>query len=155
MTKLPEFPVEGGCVCGEVRYRLKAAPRAVYACHCKDCQRMSNTTHTISMIVDVDNAELLQGELVTYDKPADSGRTVKMRACATCGTKIWNEPPMPGVLIMKAGNLDDLSWAKPVGNIWTASKVPWVEIDPDVPNFEGQPENRDALFAAWAAQVEG
>ena len=113
---------------------------------------MSNTTHTISMIVDADNAELLQGELVTYDKPADSGRTVKMRACATCGTKIWNEPPMP---IMKAGNLDDLSWAKPIGNIWTASKVPWVEIDPDVPNFEGQPENRDALIAAWAAQGEG
>jgi len=34
---LPRFPVEGGCQCGAVRYRLKASPRTVYNCHCKDC----------------------------------------------------------------------------------------------------------------------
>ena len=34
--KLPAFPVEGGCQCGTVRYRLKAAPLGIYACHCKD-----------------------------------------------------------------------------------------------------------------------
>ena len=49
--KLPAFPVEGGCQCGAVRYRLKAAPLGVYACHCKDCQRFSGTTHTLSMVV--------------------------------------------------------------------------------------------------------
>eukprot|EP01036_Dinobryon_divergens_P058580 gene58580-78143_t len=36
--KLPQFPVDGGCQCGAVRYRLLAAPLGIYACHCKDCQ---------------------------------------------------------------------------------------------------------------------
>lgn len=149
---MPQFPQKGGCVCGAVRYRLKALPQAVYACHCKDCQRFSNTTHTISMVVPEDDLEVLQGELSVYEKPADSGRVVSMYACAVCGTKMWNKPPAPGVVIMKAGNLDDISWAEPVGNIWTASKVPWVEIDPDQPSYEGQPADRQSLIDAWAAK---
>lgn len=150
---MPQFPVEGGCVCGAVRYRLNALPKAVYACHCKDCQRLSNTTHTISMVVSEDDLEVLSGDLVAFDKPADSGRVVRMMACAACGTKMWNKPPAPGVVIMKAGNLDDMSWAEPVGNIWTASRATWVEIDPSVPNFEGQPEDRQPLIDAFQAKM--
>lgn len=153
--KLPQFPVGGGCQCGAVRYELRAAPLGLYACHCKDCQRFSGTTHTLSMLVRSGDAVLIKGELVGFDKAADSGRVVRMLGCAQCGTKIWNEPlASPGLLIMKPGTLDDMSWARPVGNIWTASKAPWVEIEAAVPNYEGQPPNRDALMAAYAAAIE-
>jgi hypothetical protein len=33
--------IEGGCVCGGVRYRLEAAPTQVNDCHCLDCRRSS------------------------------------------------------------------------------------------------------------------
>jgi hypothetical protein len=33
------LPQPGGCVCGGVRYRLKAAPLLAFACHCHYCQR--------------------------------------------------------------------------------------------------------------------
>lgn len=149
---LPDFPVEGGCQCGEVRYRLGAPPLAVYACHCKDCQRFSGTTHTISMVCRSADVELLRGQPIAFDKAADSGRTVRMMACPQCGTKIWNEPLSgPGMLILKAGNLDDMSWARPVGNIWTDSRAPWVDIDTDAPSFGGQPPDRQALIDAWTA----
>ena len=71
---------------------LKARPVVVYACHCKDCQRFSGTTHTLSMFVKADDVELITGELKGYDKAADSGRTVRMLGCTECGTKVWNEP---------------------------------------------------------------
>lgn len=149
---LPNFPVEGGCQCGQVRFRMRAAPLAVYACHCKDCQRFSGSTHTLSMVVQAATVELLQGTLSAFDKPADSGRVVKMLGCPTCGTKIWNEPAgNTGMLIMKAGTLDDVSWARPIGNIWTASKAPWAVIEEGQPNFEGQPPSRQPLIDAWAA----
>jgi len=152
--KLPVFPVEGGCQCGVVRYRLKAAPLGVYACHCKDCQRFSGTTHTLSMVVRAEDAELTAGELAGFDKAADSGRTVRMLGCAQCGTKIWNEPlAARHMLILKPGTLDDMSWARPVGNIWTDRAQPWVHIDPAVPNFPGQPADRQPLFDAFAAEV--
>jgi hypothetical protein len=152
--KLPQFPVEGGCQCGAVRYRLKAAPLGIYACHCKDCQRFSGTTHTLSMVVNGGDAELINGTLTGFDKAADSGRTVRMLGCAACGTKIWNEPlSSPGVVIMKPGTLDDAGWARPVGNIWTGRALPWVVIDPSQPHFPGQPTNRQPLFDAYAAEI--
>jgi hypothetical protein len=152
--RLPDFPVEGGCQCGAVRYRLRAGPLGIYACHCKDCQRFSGTTHTLSMVMQAADAELIAGVLVGFDKAADSGRTVRMLGCAQCGTKIWNEPlSSPGLLIVRPGTLDDMRWARPVGNIWTDRRLPWVEIDPDAPNFPGQPVSRQPLFDAFAAEV--
>ena len=150
--KLPYFPVEGGCQCGAVRYRLKAAPLGVYSCHCKDCQRFSGTTHSMSMVVRVEDAELIAGELAGFDKAADSGRTVRMLGCIACGTKIWNEPlSARHLLILKPGTLDDMSWAKPIGNIWTESRAPWITIDDTLVNFPRQPPDRQPLYDAWAA----
>jgi hypothetical protein len=153
--RMPQFPVEGGCQCGAVRYRLRARPLGVYACHCKDCQRFSGTTHTLSMVVNAADAKLISGSLVGFDKAADSGRVVRMLGCAQCGTKIWNEPlSSPGLLILKPGTLDDMNWAVPVGNIWTDSRTPWAEIDPHGPNFPGQPPSRQPLFDAYSAAIE-
>lgn len=152
--KLPQFPVEGGCQCGAVRYRLEAPPLGVYACHCKDCQRFSGTTHTLSMVVRVEDAALTRGTLTGFDKAADSGRTVRMLGCAACGTKIWNEPlSSPHLLIMKPGTLDESGWARPVGNIWTDRALPWVSIDPSQPHFPRQPGDRQPLFDAYAAEI--
>ena len=151
---LPEFPVGGGCQCGAVRYRLKAAPRAIYSCHCKDCQRFSGATHTISMVVRRADFEIAAGAPAGYDRLADSGRVVRMMACPICGVKSWNEPlASPDLIILKAGSLDDMGWAAPVGNIWTDSAPPWTRFDPDVPNFPGQPPDRQTLIDAYAAAV--
>ena len=95
--------------------------------------------------------EHLGGELVHFDKPADSGRTVRMLGCARCGTKLWNEPlASPQMLVVKPGTLDDPSWAVPIGNIWTESALPWVAIDPAQVNFPGQPPDRQPLYDAWS-----
>ena len=146
----PDFPQRGGCLCRAVRYELRALPLTVYACHCKDCQRLSVGTHTISMVVERADVSLLSGKLETYVKTAESGRTLRMLRCAACGSPVWNEASADSpTIVMKAGNLDDIGWAQPVGNIWTRSKAPWVAIDPDLPHYDTQPDDRAALIAAW------
>ncbi len=147
--KLPEFPVEGGCQCGAVRYRLKAGPLSVYNCHCKDCQRFSGSGWSMSMPVRAEDFEQLGGALARYERLADSGRRIVMNFCAHCHTWLWNEPPAPGLLVVRAGSLDDIDWAAPVGNIWTDSKAAWAEIDPAQVNFAGQPPTREPLYDAW------
>ena len=152
--KLPLFPVEGGCQCRAVRYRITASPFGVYNCHCKDCQRSSGGTHTMSMVMKREQVELIQGELSAFDKAADSGRVVRMLGCERCGTKVWNEPQsFAAILVVKPGTLDDMSWAVPIGNIWTASRAPWVEIDDALVNFPGQPPDRQPLYDAWERAV--
>lgn len=154
--KLPAFPVEGGCQCGAVRYRLNAPPLAVYNCHCRDCQRTSGATHSMSMPVRRETHEQLSGETRFYDKPADSGRVVRIVSCARCGTNVWNEPlASPQLLVLKPGTLDDMSWVRPIGNIWTDRRAPWVAIDPGLVNFPGQPPDRQPLYDAWAKETEG
>lgn len=127
----------------------------IYACYCKDCQRFSGTTHTLTMIMKAGDVELLSGTLVAFDKAADSGRTVRMLGCSQCGTKIWNEPlSSPGIVNVKPGTLDDATWARPVGAIWTERAMPWVVLDPAGPNFPQQPKDRQPLFDAYAAAIE-
>lgn len=150
--QLPTFPAAGGCQCGAVRYALKAPPLTVYNCHCKDCQRLSGGTHTMSMVVKRDTLALTAGTLHAHDKTADSGRVATMMLCAECGSLIWNEPhSAPELRILKPGTLDDMSWAVPVGNIWTKSAAPFADIDATLINFEGQPPSREVFFPAWAA----
>ncbi|MBP7002081.1 GFA family protein [Amaricoccus sp.] len=149
---LPDFPVEGGCQCGAVRYRLTAPPLSVYNCHCVDCRRGSGSTHEMSMPVRRDALRHLSGALAGFDKTAESGRVVRMQRCAVCGCKVWNEPlAFPELAVVKPGTLDDCSWAVPVGNIWTDHRLPWVAIDPRLVNFPRQPPDRRPLYDAWAA----
>lgn len=146
---LPEFPVEGGCQCGAVRYRLKASPLSVYNCHCKDCQRYSGAAWSMSMIVRDEDFELLSGQLAQYRRTADSGNVIVMNFCAHCHGWIWNEPPAPGIKVARAGTLDDMDWAAPVGNIWTDRKAAWVSIDPAQTNFAKGATDRQPLYDAW------
>jgi hypothetical protein len=146
---LPEFPVEGGCQCGAVRYRLKASPLAVYNCHCKDCQRFSGAGWSMSMIVRDNDFELLSGEIAQYRRIAESGNVIVMNFCAHCHGWLWNDPPKPGIKVVRAGTLDDMDWAAPVGNIWTDSKAAWAAIDPQQTNFPQGAVDRQPLFDAW------
>jgi hypothetical protein len=152
--KLPSFPIEGGCQCRAVRYRITAPPLGVYNCYCRDCQRASGSTHSMSMPMRRADFEVT-GEVTSYDRAADSGRVVRMNGCALCGTKLWNDPQAtPDMVVIKPGTLDDPSWAAPVGSIWTASASPWVHIEPSDVNFPGQPASRQPLFDAWVKMVE-
>ena len=147
--ELPEFPVEGGCQCGAVRYRLKASPLAVYNCHCKDCQRFSGSGWSVSMPVRAADFEQLSGELASYERVADSGREISMRFCAHCHTWLWNEPPIPGIFVVRIGTLDDIDWAEPIGNIWNDSRAAWTVTDPALVNIPGQADDWQPLLDAW------
>jgi hypothetical protein len=152
LVTLPEFPVAGGCQCGAVRYTLSGPPLAVYNCHCKDCQRFSGGTHTMSAVVSRELLRVTEGQMAAHEKVAESGRIAMMFGCKECGARIWNEPlSAPELRILKPGTLDDMSWAVPVGNIWTRSRAPFAEIDETLLNFEGQPPSRAVFYPAWAA----
>jgi hypothetical protein len=146
--RLPEFPVEGGCSCGAVRYRLTASPLSVYNCHCKDCQRYSGAGWSMSMIVRDGDFEV-SGKTVSHDRTADSGNVIRMNFCATCHNWLWNDPPAGGIKVVRAGSLDDIDWAEPVGNIWINSKAAWAKIDQSLVNFPQGIADRRPLFDAW------
>jgi hypothetical protein len=46
----PVFPLEGGCACGFVRYRLEARPLIAHCCHCTSCQRETGTAFALNAV---------------------------------------------------------------------------------------------------------
>jgi hypothetical protein len=59
----------------------------------------------------------------------------QMNFCAHCHGWLWNDPPLPGIKVPRAGTPDNMDWAEPIGNTWTDSKAAWVKIDPELVNF--------------------
>jgi hypothetical protein len=131
-----------------------APPLAVYACHCRDCQRFASGPYAVGAIVSRSDFAVT-GATVSTDRVGESGRTVHQFACASCGCRIWHEAAgTPDTIIVRAGPLDDPAWARPLVHIWTRSKLPWVELG-DAMSFTGPVPNRQVLYDAWSAHVNG
>jgi len=146
---IPPPPYTGGCLCGAVRYTLKARPLAINACHCQDCKRLTGATYNLALTVlrkDLEHS----GQLEAYHKTADSGRKAHVRRCAVCGTRMWHEPnALPEQIFLLTGTLDDSSWAIPTGHIWVEKASPDTVFRDDAIRIEGQPKDRQPLLDAF------
>jgi hypothetical protein len=127
---------EGGCSCGEVRYRLTSDPLFVNCCHCLNCQRQTGSAFVINVLIEADRVEVLAGEPVTVDVPRDDGSTPRIHRCPTCQVAVYSEYTRPEVHFVRGGTLDDPSSVAPDAHIYTRSKVPWVTLPEGVPAFE-------------------
>ena len=146
---IPDPPHHGGCLCGQVRYTLAARPISIHACHCNDCRKLTGVTHLL-MVGTRRNAFMATGAVERYVKHADSGRTMDIVRCATCGTRLWHEPHhAPMLVFVAAGTLDDSSWAIPTVHVWT-DRAPGTAFAPDAVLVAGQPEGREALFDSFS-----
>jgi len=133
--------IEGGCLCGAVRYRSAAEPVMVGVCHCRNCQKQAGSAFSIIVAVPADSLAV-QGETKTYVDHGDSGNTVLRIFCPQCGSPVISDvqsPASASLRFIKAGTLDDPSWLAPGLHFWCRSKQPWVTIEPGVPQFPANP----------------
>jgi len=132
--------LDGRCLCGAVEYSCDAEPAFTAVCHCRDCQRQSGTA--FSVIVGVPESDFrLSGELATFDTVGeDHGRETHRRFCPTCGSPVISESEgLPGVVLIKAGTLDDPTWLQPQMEVWGRSAHPWVPAQEGRPRVERGP----------------
>lgn len=128
----------GGCLCGQVRYEIKAEPVMTAVCHCKNCQRQAGTLASVIIGLPEDAVDH-QGEVKTFADMGESGKAVDRQFCPNCGSPLFSiAESAPGLIFVKAGTLDDTSNLEPTMHIFTKSKQSWVETG-DVPCFETFP----------------
>lgn len=133
-----ELPFTGGCMCGAVRYECSAEPIIMGNCHCRDCQRATGTAFAAGMLVPSD-AVTITGEVKYYDVTGDSGGIVSRGFCPNCGSRLFSKPPIPKMMGIQAGSLDDPSWFQPSMDFYTASAQPWDYLNPDLSKFAKLP----------------
>ncbi|MGB5103672.1 MAG: GFA family protein [Steroidobacteraceae bacterium] len=135
MTGAGDSPLEGGCDCRGVRYRMTGRPLFVHCCHCRWCQRESGASFALNALIEADRVALLQGEPMVVDTPSNSGKGQRIARCPQCWIALWSNYAGAGEAIrfVRVGTLDEADRLPPDIHIFTASKQPWVVLLPGVP----------------------
>lgn len=155
-----EAPLEGGCTCRHVRYRLASGPMFVHCCHCRWCQRETGSAFVLNALIESDRVERLGAEPELVDTPSQSGAGQLVARCPRCRVAVWSHyaGAAKAVSFIRVGTLDAPDRCPPDIHIYTESKQPWVLLPPDarvMPQFYNlqdhwPPESlarRDALVA--------
>ncbi len=123
---------EGGCLCGEVRYRAQSSPTDVIHCHCKMCQRQSGALFTTHAEFDASRFTRLQGEPSWYK----SSKIAERSFCACCGSSIAVRYfEHPDVIYVALGTLDNATELTPEYHIMTETQIPWLKMDDGLPRY--------------------
>jgi hypothetical protein len=166
MASPPSFPLEGGCDCRHVRYRMESAPLVVHCCHCRWCQRETGASFALNAMIEADRITLTSGAPEPVDTPSASGKGQKIFRCPKCRVAVWSNyaGAGPAVRFVRVGTLDNPDALPPDLHIFTGSKQPWVVLPPGARAFaeyyDAKNEwsvdslaRRDALRARIAAQA--
>lgn len=116
-------PRDGGCRCGQVRFRLSGPPLLTMACHCRGCQRMTGGPFSLSVAMPSD------GFAVTAGEPVIGGLHGAIRHffCSYCMSWLFTRPEgFDWFVNVRATMLDDIDWFKPFIETCTDEKLPWV-----------------------------
>jgi hypothetical protein len=127
---MAEVPLEGGCACGAVRYRLNSAPMFVHCCHCTSCQTETGSAFVVNALIESDRVETLEGAPEAVMTPSESGRGQQVWRCPECRVALWSNYGGAKDLIrfVRVGTLDAPAALPPDIHIYTRSKLPWVAL---------------------------
>ena len=138
----PTLPVEGGCYCGQVRYRIDAAPLLVAQCFCRACQHVSGGAQHVFSLIPPTGFHWTQGTPQSFTR-SDLPNAVTRSFCATCGTQLATRRPGLDAVIVRIGTLDEPEFFGDIRmSIFTAEKQCFHRVPVDLPAFEGMPETR-------------
>mgnify|MGYP001033243912 FL=1 len=121
--------IEGGCLCGKIKYYSKIDPLFTTVCHCSHCQKQSGTV--FSIIIGVNRKSLhISGDLKCYEDIGNSGKPVYRKFCGNCGSPIISDvSAVPDLLFIKAGTINNIKALKPTKEIWTDHKLDCIIIN--------------------------
>lgn len=122
---------EGGCLCGEIRYRCAKDPEWAGYCHCPMCRRHSGAPVTLGVLFARDAVTWTKGEPSYYRSSAKAQRGF----CPTCGSSLTWETA--SALTLLVGTLDHPEEVRVDSHCYTASQLPWLNIRDDLRHHPG------------------
>ncbi len=128
------FPLEGGCTCGRVRYRMEAPPLFAHCCHCTWCQRETGSAFAVNALIETTRLVRLSGDPLPVLTPSASGRGQRICRCPDCRVALRSTyaDAGPVILFLRVGTLDRSSLVPPDIHIYTSTRLSWVKVPPKV-----------------------
>jgi hypothetical protein len=121
--------MQGGCLCGAVRYRLASEPFDTGYCHCEICRRATG-------------APVVAFATVPFADFRVSGSPCRRRStefgerwfCRDCGTQIaMHVDHQPDTIDFTIASLDDPEGVRPEFHIFFGSRIVWFDTADRLP----------------------
>lgn len=124
--------IEGGCLCGAVRYRAYGEAYGITHCHCRTCRRASGAAFVTWAGFDTDKFTFIHGKPASYASSANVVRTF----CGECGTALtYQRADLLGSIDVTLGSMDDPEALRPQDHTWTESQLSWISLGDGLPKY--------------------
>jgi hypothetical protein len=133
MHELPEL--DGGCLCGQVRFRITGPRRDIINCHCRNCRRTHGHVAAYTS-VDKNNLSLIKQQSLKWYHDRSPG--TYRGFCSECGSSLfWDARDEKNKMAVSAGTLDACHGLKTIGHVYVREAGDYYEISDNLPQFEG------------------
>jgi hypothetical protein len=126
--------LEGGCLCGAVRFRVTGKPNYVVHCHCSMCRKASGAPVVTFTRYPLERFAYTKGKPKAYRSSADNKRGF----CAKCGAQIYfMAGGKPDSIGLNVGCFDHPERLKPQKHIYADTMIPWLHMRDGLPRTRG------------------
>jgi hypothetical protein len=126
-------PMEGGCLCGRLRYRVSLAPADSGYCHCRMCQKSSGAPVQATAEIPIAGFAFIRGEAKAYRSSPEAVR----HFCPHCGSQLtFRMADNPTYVSINTPTLDRPDALPPRMHIWRESRISWFEVKDDLPRHD-------------------
>jgi hypothetical protein len=128
--------LQGGCLCGGMRYEIEGQLTDVENCHCSMCRRFHGAAFATYAKIGVEHFRWLTGQdlLAVYETSPGIGWAF----CSICGSSL-GLPERGKLSEITLGTLDSDPGVRPSKHIFVGSKAAWHEITDSLPQHETRP----------------
>ena len=121
----------GGCLCGQVRYKVKGKPSFSGVCHCRYCQLRTASAFSVPAYFESDNFEIEAGAVKQYEFKSESDNRWDIYFCSNCGTTVYYQLEVyrkwGSFIGIDSGTFDPPTfWFTPSGEVFCRSKAHFI-----------------------------
>jgi hypothetical protein len=122
--------VEGGCLCGTIRYRAEGEPTSGTLCHCRTCRKAAGSPAVGWVTFPADGFSFVAGKPVEFRSSPKVIRTF----CGSCGTPLtYLHADFPSGVDVTICSLNDAEAFEPADHTWISHRLRWVRFNDHLP----------------------
>ena len=130
--------IQGGCLCGDVRFEIDGPLTGASNCHCSMCRKAHGAAFGTYALVKATDFRIVSGadRITRYRSSPGVLRTF----CSRCGSTLqWLRESKPDIVDIALGVIDGDPGVRPSSHIYVGSKAPWHDITDGLPQYEASP----------------
>lgn len=131
-------PLVGGCLCGAVRYEVRAPLGLVENCHCSMCRKAHGAAFSTNSVVPTAAFKVTAGADLVSEYESSLNR--RKCFCSRCGSQLFiRRVNKPEFMVITLASLEGELNAQPARHVFVESKASWYKITDALPQFKVYP----------------